>query len=798
MGIFSTKKEGKGSLGEIKNLTMGADKKENEKKTTQNQVSSSVDKDVVLFKEQQKATGTQTTQTSEQGKEKTWAFKEKKEPSALEKLRTFSTDLKENPNSKTITTQNFSKPVVSQPAPEKVAPVGMGFELKKSDGEPKIIQEKNVVSGPETKTTTPNKTEEKDPFFDWMRQATIETPLADDFNEQKETIDLTTTIVTKTPTSTGVGTPIDELFKTLEAHPLLDTGKLAELSGMTPESIEQIAKLFEEDGVIEIEYPASLTKKPTLKLKSPVTTKINKVPKGNILEEYPLEVDFVPVKIKIVLVAGEARPVYAVELPSIGKYTLRFLQYIKDEVAENMPIDLEEIVDPKKSKKLKERFFYELNSHMTKYFQTTRKETINMLSGILLHEMYGLGTIELIMGDDMLEEVSINSSKTPITVYHRVHGWLKTNLLPGTEEDINNLSSQIGRKIGKEITILNPILDAHLLSGDRVNATLFPVSAEGNTITIRRFARKPWTIIDFIGTAHTMNSEMAATLWLAMQYELNIVIAGGTASGKTSALNSMLALVPTYHRIITIEDVREIVLPKYLEWNWVPMITRATNPEGLGEVTMLELMVTSLRMRPDRIIVGEIRRKKEAEVLMEAIETGHSIYSTIHANSAYQVLRRLAEPPINIPLMQIELIDLIVVQYRDRKTNKRRTYEIAEIEQTSTGQGLQVNTIYKWNPRTDGWERLNKPIKLITLLNLHTGLTEEEIGREIADRQEILEWMQRQNITELDIIGFLVKLYYSDADKIRKMAKQNTPFAKIRELLDDENKENDENAPTVA
>ncbi len=790
MGLFSGKKEAKGGLGEIKNLTMGANKADSGNKNEEKLVSSSVDNDVKLFKEQQKAA---ENQSIELDKEKTSLFEEAKAPSAFDKLRNLSNTVTEIPKTKTITTENFSKPVVSQPAPEKVVPTNVGFEIKREGNAPKIIKEKNIASALETQSTKTDAGDKKDVFFDWMKQPPIDAPLADDFKEQKEAPIVNEEI--KISVDTQLKTPIDELFNTLEQYPMLDTGRLAELSGLSSEMIEQIAKLFEEDGVIEIEYPASLTKKPILRLKNPVTSKINKVPNGKVLEEYLLEVDYVPAKIKIILAAGEARPIYAVELPSIGKYTLRFLQFIKDEVAETMPIDLEEIVDPKKSRKLKERFFNELNSHMTKYFPTSPKEIISMLSGVLLHDMYGLGNIELIMGDDMLEEVSINSSKTPITVYHRVQGWLKTNLQPGTEEEINNLSSQIGRKIGREITVLNPILDAHLLSGDRVNATLFPISAEGNTITIRRFARKPWTIIDFIGKAHTMNSEMAATLWLAMQYELNILIAGGTASGKTSALNSMLALVPTYHRILTIEDVREIVLPKYLEWNWVPMVTRSSNPEGLGEVTMLELMVTSLRMRPDRIIVGEVRRKKEAEVLMEAIETGHSIYSTLHANSAYQVLRRLAEPPINIPLMQIELIDLIVVQYRDRKTNKRRTYEIAEIEQTSTGQGLQVNTIYKWIPRTDSWEKLNRPIKLITLLNMHTGLTEEEIGREIQDRQEILEWMQRQNINELDIIGFLVKLYYSDANMIKKMAKQNTPFSKIKELLDEDNRLNEENQP---
>ncbi len=578
-------------------------------------------------------------------------------------------------------------------------------------------------------------------------------------------------------------TPIDIMFELLTSYKKVDSAELARASNTDFYLIEKIAKLFENYEIVEIKYPTSLNKKPMIVLKNEVQTKIKELPKGKVVESYEVKVDFVPAKISIIFSQEDARPVYCISIPSIGKYTRRFLDFVKSEIAENMPIELDEIIDPKKSKILKDRFFVESKKHLKDYFPTLNEKILNTLSGVILHEMYGLGDIELILGDDMLEEVAINSAKTPITIYHRIHGWLKTNLYPGTEEEIMNYASQIGRKVGREITNLAPILDAHLLSGDRVNATLFPVSAEGNTLTIRRFARKPWTIVDFIGKAHTMDVEMAALLWLAMQYELNVVISGGTASGKTSALNTLLSLVPSYHRLISIEDVREIVLPKFLNWNWIPMVTRSANPEGLGELTMLDCMVSSLRMRPDRIIVGEIRRKREAEVLMEAIETGHSIYSTIHANSSYQVLRRLAEAPMSIPLMQIELIDLIIVQFRDRKTNRRRTFEISEIEQTSTGKGLQVNTIYKWVPRSDSWEKLNKPTKLLTLLNMHTGLTEDEVNKELKTREKILLWLVKENINDLDMIGYIVKLFYTTPEAILKMAQDGTTKEQISELM---------------
>ena len=812
--------EKKKNLDEIKRLTLGGNTKptensfgeKQEEKSVQNEKENQLSKDMDAFREEQKIF-TQVTSVKELNAEPDYAVPEelkKQDPeekpeettkpspesppekSSFEKLLNLkSSGTTIGAEKKPIIEDDFKKQSVFSEKIETQTNVNAGTISMQSSPE-----KKQLIINPEEKKTEPI-IKEKGPqesffshdetVFDWMKTPQTEEPFARDFPEDKESPFAKRKTLNEQKLaeekSVSLKTAIDELFEVLEKYKKADTGELSSYLGLDSATIEKISKMFEEDGIIEINYPTSLTKKPVLVLKNPAKSRLNEVPKGEVLETYKIEVDFVPAQISIILAPEEARPVYAIEMPSIGKYTKRFLDYIKDEVAETMPIELEEIVDPKKSKRLKERFFLELNAHLSKYFPKVTKDTLNMLSGVLLHEMYGLGDIEIIMGDDMLEEIGINSAKTPITIYHRVHGWLKTNLMPGSEEKINNFSSQIGRKIGREITNLNPILDAHLLSGDRVNATLFPISSEGNTLTIRRFARKPWTIVDFIGRAHTMNSEMAAMLWLAMQYEMNIIIAGGTASGKTSALNSLLALVPTYHRIISIEDVREIILPKYLDWNWISMVTRSPNPEGLGEVTMLDLMVTSLRMRPDRIIVGEMRRKKEAEVLMEAIETGHSIYSTIHANSGYQVLRRLAEPPINIPLMQIEMIDLIVVQYRDRKTNKRRTYEIAEIEQTSTGQGLQVNTVYKWVPRSDSWEKLNKPTKLITLLNMHTGMTEDDINKEISERQEILDWLKRINLTELDAIGYIVKLFYSDAEKIKKFARQNTPLEKILDLM---------------
>jgi len=426
-------------------------------------------------------------------------------------------------------------------------------------------------------------------------------------------------------------------------------------------------------------------------------------------------------------------------------------------------------------------------STRTKFFDSIKKflskfefgvETTDMLSGLLLHSMFGLGELDLLNRDDRLEEISVNNSAQPIAVYHRKYGWLKTNIYMPNEPAIMNYASQIAHKVGRQITTLDPILDARLETGDRVCATLSPISSHGNTITIRRFARVPWTIIRLISEPyHTMNLEMAAMLWQAFHYELNMMVIGGTASGKTSALNSLASFIPPNQRILTIEDTRELMLPSH-QWNWVPLLTRQKNPEGQGRVTMLDLIVTSLRMRPDRILVGEIRKQKEAEVAFEAMHTGHSVYSTFHADTAAQALRRMTNPPINIPAADLDTLHLLIVQFRDRRRNLRRTLEIAEVAEGSGSTAAEPNIIFRWRPRGDSWEKVSEPVRFYKELNLHTGMTKEQIQKDNKKRQTILQWMINNKIVDMDAVGNIFSLYYSNPEEIYEIARANVESKK--------------------
>jgi flagellar protein FlaI len=578
-----------------------------------------------------------------------------------------------------------------------------------------------------------------------------------------------------------ITTKIDDICNMLasEKDQVAEIPVIANKLGIEQSKLERIGKILQERGIVEVVYPMNIMQKPHLKLKKKLETEVSSLQEGKVIETYSIETNNIKSHITIMDVKGESRPVYILMIPVLGPYTKVFMDYVRDELARIITVQSEEISDVRKFGEVRDKFYNAALSRLGEELPGVDEGSKKLLAGILLNRMYGLGDIEILMSDDWLEEVAVNGSSEPISVYHRKFGWMKTNLHLESEEDIYNYASQIGRKAGREISLLAPILDAHLPTGDRANATLFPISSSGNTITIRRFSRNPWTLVDFINEKmNTMSEEMAAFLWLCMQYEINMLVVGGTASGKTSTLNTLCALIPPSNRTVTIEDTRELALPRYLKWNWVPLTTRNPNPEGRGEVRMLDLMMTSLRMRPDRIVVGEIRRRREAEVLFEAMHTGHAVYSTMHADTASQVLRRLTHPPIELPLTELESLQLIVVQYRDRRKEIRRVYEISELVVSSV-EAVTLNTLFKWKPRTDSFEKVNESSRVLEDLNLHTGMSSEEIKKDIGEKMRVLDWMKKSGIRSIDEVGAVIGLYYKNPDVVIKAADNNLPLSKV-------------------
>ncbi len=543
--------------------------------------------------------------------------------------------------------------------------------------------------------------------------------------------------------------------------------RLAKEAGVDADTAERWVNQMED--MLDIDYSINLFKKPTVRMKK---AEVKRTPnifldsEGETIESYDITVDKVPAQIIIQDRKGDFMRTYYVGMPVLGEGTHTLLNNVVKELAVKVSTRTEDISDPRKASEIKGKFRMEARQRILDEMPVT-EEQADILSGLIMHRVYGLDDLEIILGDDLIEELCINAGDLPIIVYHRKYGWLKTNVVVPEEKDIFDYASLIGRKVGKDITNLNPLMDARLITGDRVAASLFPISSQGNTITIRKFAREPWTIVDFMSPEYnTISSEIAAFLWLCIQYELSVMVAGGTASGKTSMLNSLCAFIPPGQRVVSIEDTREIQLPSHLGLNWIQLTTREPNPDGLGGVTMLDLIVSSLRMRPDRVIVGEIRNRDEAEVLFEAMHTGHSVYSTMHADTAMHVRRRVTEPPIQIPEAELEALQVILTQYRDRLHGIRRTFEIAEVIPGTRERRLELKYLYRWRIKTDTFEQVDRSNRVYNDLNLYTGMSVKEIEQDLLEKKQVLEWLLENKVNRMDEIGQVMNMYYTDKDEL--------------------------------
>jgi flagellar protein FlaI len=227
-------------------------------------------------------------------------------------------------------------------------------------------------------------------------------------------------------------------------------------------------------------------------------------------------------------------------------------------------------------------------------------------------------------------------------------------------------------------------------------------------------------------------------------------------------LNVLSMFIPENQRVISIEQTREIALPADLQW--VPLVVREPTGEGAGSVSMLDLMVNSLRMRPDKIIVGEIRRAEEAEVLFEAMHTGHSVCATMHAETVAETINRLLNPPISIQPLTLKSLQLIVAMHRDRRQNIRRVFEVGEIVPAENG--VKENILYTWDPESDSLRAGKQSTRLIKNIKTYTNMSDREIDRDLAGKQDVLEWMLEKDINGVEEVGGIISDYYADKEEV--------------------------------
>lgn len=351
------------------------------------------------------------------------------------------------------------------------------------------------------------------------------------------------------------------------------------------------------------------------------------------------------------------------------------------------------------------------------YMSLNAKKTL--MEGVF-NSMRGLDVLQPLVDDPSITEIMING---PHNVFVEQNGRLyKKDVSFGTNEKLENVILNIVSKVNRTVNEANPIVDARLLDGSRVNVVLPPIALDGPTVTIRKFPEDPMTMEKLISYG-SITPEVAELLARMVRAKYNIFISGGTGSGKTTFLNALSNYIPKDERVITIEDSAELQIKGVA--NLVRMETRNANMEGKGEVTIRDLIRSSLRMRPERIVVGEVRGA-EALDMLQAMNTGHDgSLSTGHSNSTKDMLSRLETMVIsgnNIPIdairQQIASAIDIIIQLSRLRDKSRRTLEITEVVDYVDGKFI-LNPLYKFAEHGEdkngriigGLERTENPMK---------------------------------------------------------------------------------------
>jgi len=373
----------------------------------------------------------------------------------------------------------------------------------------------------------------------------------------------------------------------------------------------------------------------------------------------------------------------------------------------------------------------------------------------------GFGKIEPVMRDEHVEDISCDGYDVPVFIYHRDYQDMRTNV-SFREKELDSFVTRLAQHSGKHISVENPIVSTTLSDGSRAELTLGrEVTRKGSTFTVRKFSESPFTPVDLI-TNGTFTVEQMAYLWLAIQNGMSLLFAGGTASGKTTSMNAVSMFIPPRSKVVSIEDTPEIQLNHE---NWVGSVTR----EGVDEASRLDmytLLRSALRHRPEYIIVGEVRGE-EALTLFQAMNTGHTTYSTIHADSVQTVINRLENPPINVPRSMIEALDIVSVQVLTRKGDERvrRTREMTEIAGIDARTGdINSNLLFEWEAEDDETEQVSESVVLNDIAR-ETGVPREELLVELENRERVLRRMIDDGVDDYREFTKRVRRYYANPDE---------------------------------
>lgn len=495
------------------------------------------------------------------------------------------------------------------------------------------------------------------------------------------------------------------------------------------------------------------------------------------------QIDYYPILepyayVQVVYNERDKETKYRVIEPKLTAEERKILSFVEQTLVDVLDAPPEELEDKSLRDFLKGKFEEVLYDYSIVLGEAEGEE--EKIKDKLLYYIYrdfiGEGRIDVMMRDGLIEDISCDGPHQPIFLYHRKFESIKSTVKFRDDDELDSFVIRMAQRAGKHVSIAEPILDATMTDGSRLQATLaHEVSAHGSTFTIRKFRSEPFTPPDLVRFG-TQSADMLAYWWIAIQHGASAIYAGGTASGKTTSLNAILLFIPHQMKIVSIEDTRELQLPHP---NWIAGITRSGfGPRDemgrqAGEIDMFQLLKNALRQRPEYIIVGEVRGK-EAYNLFQAMATGHAAYGTMHADSVDAVIHRLESDPINIPRSLLEALDIISIQIQTRVGGKRvrRTKQLAEIVGLDPHtKEILTNEVFRWVPKDDSF-KFSGVSYVLERIQVEKGMSPEEMKEEIENRVELIKYLIKRNVRNYKDVGRLVAGYYKDPkaimEKVRK------------------------------
>jgi len=383
-------------------------------------------------------------------------------------------------------------------------------------------------------------------------------------------------------------------------------------------------------------------------------------------------------------------------------------------------------------------------------------DRLSVLYYYLVRNLSGYAKIDALMYDELLEDISCNGHDLPVYIYHRYYGSMPTSVKFEADE-LNRFVLKLSQKADKQVSLTSPLLDAALPNGSRAQITYSDVvSTKGSSFTIRKFRKDPMTPATLTSFG-TFSPELLAFVWLSLENRQSLIVVGGTASGKTSTMNAISFFIPHHSKIVSLEDTREIQIPQK---NWLPVQTRESNfANERGNIDLFDLLKASLRQRPEFIIVGEVRGS-EAQTLFQAMNSGHTTISTLHAGNIEEALNRLTNEPINVPPAMFGALNLMIIQTFHYRAGRmvRRCDAIHEII-LDTGDKVKWNTLYEYEPQKDAYKRVYKKSKVLQTIQYMHNWSEEEIRYQLDLREQFLIRLKNQfNISPERLIEMITDL----------------------------------------